>query len=394
MIVLVGIVLLWIVIQDGLDYFASNKAEQKILAYFELHQEHNKNAFLDKFENDNGLTWKEIKIKEEKAVRNLISMFNPVKLWTWVGKIKLEADPKAAEQKGFRSITKWFKELWEKIRHPLEKKEEFKRNDEMELFIDVARRLTETGCFNERTSYQSLMDEAELWSFFVRKFPEIVSYLFNVTDYRSEENLDDFFKNFYLHYWMSKKTLYNMVEDWFLKSDAKEEMKPKMKPKMKRMKADRFYFFPDYLWDWAMGEFLDKADAIKKDERPIEECDSINEYNFSSNPANKVPGVTWLITAQSRAQLARWLSKNRKYPVAKTRFKYLVAQIDKASLSFSDGCWEETLQRVFSMNLMAIFRTVEAPSELDRKLIDEDTDNDDDADDKMPFESEDSEIDH
>lgn len=55
----------------------------------------------------------------------------------------------------------------------------------MELFIEVALRLKETGCFDERTGYQSLMDEAELWSFFVRKFPEALSYLFNVEDDRA-----------------------------------------------------------------------------------------------------------------------------------------------------------------------------------------------------------------
>ncbi|KAH7622897.1 hypothetical protein Ndes2526B_g02183 [Nannochloris sp. 'desiccata'] len=186
-----------------------------------------------------------------------------------------------------------------------------------------------------------------------------------------------------------------MVQECFTNPDSKEKPTSEA-PTLNRINALHF----DKMADWAMGNFLITHDEIPEKERLLEENLEhllVEKFNFSSKI--EIPGVTWLILSKSRAQLARWLSKNRKYPNAKGLFKCLVFDINNASPKFSDGCWEEKFMRVFSLNLMAIFRTIVPPEEMNRKLIDDGTPvhvencNDSDSPDSKPFESEDSEMD-
>ena len=405
MIVGVGLVLLWITIMDFCDYSAFNKAERKILKYLRLRQTHNEDAYLAKFEETYHFLKPKIRLKdkfnsEEEAVRQLIGMFNPVKLWSWVEKAHPET------QKGFwgsvwRDISWVFEKVWKKLWLLFRKISKncclpvpesappvFEKKEEMELFVEVAIRLKETGCFDERTSHQSLMHEAELWSFFVRNFPEGLSYLFNVKNDRAK-NLDDFFKHFYLYYWRSKKSVHTMLHRCFAKPESELSKEgPKSKPKLKRLNA-MDALRSSSRWIWLMGEFIiHKYDEITERERPVEfDEQRVTLFDFSIQ--HEVPGITWLILSKSRAQLARWLSKKENHHYAEGLFKCLVSDINKASLKFKEGCWEEKFMRVSSLNLMAIFRTIVPPEEMDRKLINDENP----YVVEKPFESEDREID-
>jgi len=359
MIVGAGLVFLWTIIMDVCDFSAFNKAERVILNYLR----HRHNDYIT--ENGNYERSEEQFELKEEAVKELIEMFNPVKLWSWVEKVH------PRRKKGFwgsvwQDVIWIFVRAWKKVRLlstnvsktcclPAPKmapqKTKFEKKMEMELFVEVAYRLKETGCFDKHTCYQSLMDEAELWSFFVKKFPEGLSYLFNVEG-DGAANLDDFFKHFYLYYWRSKK----FIE------------KPKSKPTLKRQKAMNMN--ASTRWNWLTGEFLVAYDVIMKEERLVEP-DHLHATLFDCRSKREVPGITWLILSKSRAQLAWWLSKNTKYPIAKGLFESLVFDINRASTRFSDGCWEEKFMRISSLNLMSIFRPIVPPKEINRKLIDD-----------------------
>jgi len=280
--------------------------------------------------------------------------------------------------------------VWEKFRNlivsslraPLEEKQ-FERNEKLDKFIKAAILMHETRCFDERTSYLSLLDETELWRGFIHKFPDVFAYL---SHEKEEEiiHLYEFFIKFYSSYWMSRCTIIDSIKKisiiaWVLRalkclcypfkifsfglrllrrtteSDEETEKEDTINQRTPERTMTRRPAMNKAVMEWIRWLSVGGLDDDERDEHTLDgkldgekdfgDLDGDSEIT-SQTESTQSMRVTWLVLKRNRAQVARWLAKGSKYPEARTRFKNLALDIDRTNPC--DGCWEEKLMRVCS----------------------------------------------